>query len=78
METPLFFYDPFGNTRLSGEKTLLFCSFHGFTIPHDIAGAILYSRILEEAKKVDFGNVLDIFIPSLRSLVDTGLFLPID
>lgn len=76
METPLFFYDPFGNTRLSGEKTLLFCSFHGFTIPHDIAGAILYSKILEEAKKVDFSNVLDIFIPSLRSLVDTGLFLP--
>ena len=76
METPLFFYDPFGNTRLSGEKTLLFCSFHGFTIPHDIAGAILYSKILEEAKKEDFSNVLDIFIPSLRSFVDTGLFLP--
>ena len=76
MDAPLFFFDPFGNTCLSGRKTLLFCAFHGFTIPHDIAGAILYSEVFEEAKKVDFGTVLDMFIPSLRSFVDTSLFLP--
>ena len=76
MDAPLFFFDPFGNTCLSGRKTLLFCAFHGFTIPHDIAGAILYSEVLEEAKKVDFSDVLDTFIPSLRTFVDTSLFLP--
>ena len=51
MKNKLSFYDPFGKPRLSGRKTLLFCAYHGFSIPHDTAAAILYADIYEGAKK---------------------------
>ena len=64
------FYDPYGKTRLSSRKTLLFCAYHKFTIPHDIVGAILYSDALEGAADVEFSKeVMEEFIPSLHSFV---------
>ena len=64
------FYDPYGKTRLSGRKTLLFCAYHQFTIPHDIVGAILYSEALKGVEEVTFDReVMDEFTPSLNSFV---------
>ena len=76
MEKYLSFYDPIGNTRLSGWKTLLFCAHHGFSIPHDIAGAIIYSEVKARATSVDYDPVLDIYTPSLRNMIDTRLLFP--
>ena len=71
MKKQLSFYDPFGKTRLSGRKTLLFCAYHGFSIPHDTAAAILYADIYDGAQKVDFSKTMDIITPSLHSFVDS-------
>ena len=69
MRPQLSFYDPYGDTRLAGLKAFLFCAYHGFSIPHDIVGAILYSEIYEGAQGVDFNPCLDIFTPSLVSFI---------
>ncbi|MCR5070978.1 MAG: hypothetical protein K6A62_03530 [Bacteroidales bacterium] len=75
MRKTLSFYDPYGRTRLSGRKTFFFCAYHGFTIPHDIAGAILYSEVYAGAN-VDFGACLCQFTPSLNSfLADADWYL---
>ena len=68
---PLRFVDPYGKTSLSSRKTLLFCAYCHFTIPHDVVGAILYSEALSGAAEVYFGrDVLDLFTPSLHSFID--------
>ncbi len=76
MNKPISFYDPYGNTRLSGRKTFLFCAYHGFIIPHDIAAAILYAEVYKGALNIDFGRVLGVITPSLNSfLADADWYL---
>ena len=52
----LRFTDPYGKTSLSSEKTLLFCAYFHFVIPHDVVGAILYSMVLAGSSKASFGH----------------------
>ena len=63
MRKPTKFYDPFGKTSLSGRKTLLFCAYYHFIIPHDIVGAILYDEVLYWVEKAhidgDFREFLE-------------------
>ena len=70
MNKPLKFRDPYGNTTLSARKTLLFCAYNRFVIPHDIVGAILYGEALSGVDEVFFGQyVMEEFTPSLHSFV---------
>lgn len=67
----MIFRDPYGKTRLSGRKTLLFCAYNQFFIPHDIAGAILYSDVLDGLSELDFdSDLFRICDPSLVSFFD--------
>ena len=52
----LRFTDPYGKTSLSSVKTLLFCAYFQFVIPHDVVGAILYSMVLAGSSKASFGH----------------------
>ena len=71
MTKAISFYDPYGRTRLSGRKALLFCAYHGFSMPHDTVAAILYNEVLRGAGQVSFdGNCLKLFTPSLTSFVE--------
>ena len=71
MYKTLRFRDPYGNTSLSARKTLLFCAYYHFVIPHDVVGAILYGEALVGSDKVHFErDVLDLFSPSLCSFVE--------
>lgn len=66
----LRFRDPYGKTTLSARKTLLFCAYNRFVIPHDIVGAILYGEALSGVDEVFFGqDVMEEFTPSLNSFV---------
>lgn len=70
------FYDPYGRTRLSGHKALLFCAYNGFTIPHDTVGAILYNEILRGAGQVVFDNdILKLFTPSMTTYAEDADWL---
>lgn len=40
------FEDPRTGVSLTGKQTLLFCARHGFTIPHDVVGRILYTDVV--------------------------------
>lgn len=52
----LRFTDPYGKTSLSSLKTLLFCAYLHFSIPHDVVGAILYGMVLAGSSKASFGH----------------------
>ena len=57
--------------RMSGRKTLLFCAYNQFLIPHDVAGAILYSEAINGLSELDFDSELfQICTPSLVSFID--------
>lgn len=76
MTKAISFFDPYGRTRLSGRKALLFCAYHGFTIPHDTVAAILYNEVLRGAEQVSFdGDCLKLFTPSLTSFVEDADWL---
>ena len=65
------FRDPYGKTRMSGRKTLLFCAYNQFLIPHDVAGAILYSEAINGLSELDFdSDLFQICTPSLVSFID--------
>ena len=56
---------------MSGRKTLLFCAYNQFLIPHDVAGAILYSEAINGLSELDFDSELfQICTPSLVSFID--------
>ena len=76
MTKPISFHDPYGRTRLSGRKALLFCAYHGFTIPHDTVGAILYNEIMRGAGQVLFDNdTLKLFTPSMTTYAEDADWL---
>ena len=70
MYRTLIFNDPFGGISMNARETLLFCAYNHFTIPHDIAGAILFGDALagqvEQIKAL--GNI-NMFVPSLCTFI---------
>lgn len=76
MRYSLSFNDPYGRTRLSGRKALLFCAYNGFSIPHDTVGAILYGELLQGLAGVSFSDeVSDVMTVSMVSYVEDADWL---
>ena len=70
------FRDPYGKTRMSGRKTLLFCAYNQFLILHDVGGAILYSEAINGLSELDFdSDLFQICTPSLVSFIDDADWL---
>ena len=70
MYRTLIFNDPFGGTSMNARKTLLFCAYHHFTIPHDIVGAILFGDALAgHVEQIKALWDIDMFVPSLYTFI---------
>lgn len=65
---------PFG-VSLSALETLMFCHYFGFTIPHDMAGAILYGEVLAGLDKARFSRDSGIYDEPLLAFVDDEQWL---
>ena len=70
MYRTLIFNDPFGGTSMNSRETLLFCAYNHFTIPHDIAGAILFGDALAgQVEEIKALWDINMFVPSLHTFI---------
>jgi len=77
MYRTLIFNDPYGETSMNARETLLFCAYNHFTIPHDIAGAILFGDALAgQVEEIITLSDINMFVPSLCTFIaDTDWYL---